>query len=1762
MSSFFTKSYVVPGVYTQTSFENPLAGAIEALKIPVYLGEGSETLFQTNLAVVRGSSSTIDQQVVQEDETGRAVLSVSQTGVVTLGAFDGTVTKFQVRNYPVVNGDGTGTTTTDRSAVSVTYDGQPIVVLAVTGSTGIVECAQAARVGQIVRCTYYFDRTDTQITDTVSDQVTAESAQIWGGVGVATTTAGFVVTANNNTLSVYVDDVNLTVTGSQTASSITLTTGAKTAQQIANAVNNAAIGSLTATVYINNYGQDAVLLTADQYIKIGSGSANALLGFVTNQATARNKTFYTFQGPIVDGSNGGITTTDTADVTVKVDGVQVIPISVDGATRAVTLAVAPAASSTVTIQYYFNSWVDTFDYLANIGVTSVTRCGITPDRNDYVDGADFILQNDTIVWGTASLVSSGVHTTGKDYFGSSQVTTSLVDNRVFMLECTRTSNTIWTLSYQPTVGNGRDTPIGSASLFQTVTNGRIDLPSNRPDTIIAFWGYDVDDAYQRFIDNGGLVTGRGLTIVNVDSATSSITLAEPIPAGGKGFATYYPNTLTDNEYTCSCAIPGVSGVGTYTVADQGGAIIYNPTFDSGSKGSSLTGITINFPSGEANPDILWNSGAQVNEIVTVQFAARPASPAKFTAPSAGPYYTISSDSDHLRISMNGNANPPIGSALGTSLVDPIGVAAVGVTGFTGSILGEPVTYDADTGGLTWTLDTTNNEVNLNIDGVEVRALADTGASATVGTFVAAINEAVHGITGTLQLGAVVGTVTLAAAASNIPNYYVGWKLIMTAGPAAGEEVEIVTYDSVTKIATVTPNFGLAPLGSAYYLFNLDTRPQYKTKTAFLSPFTVEAAANNRYDTITIGYVGAVTAPTSESFIIQAGTYASAAALAAHIQVRLNLGVTFNTVATHVAPWVYCAADSDGHLVFTFRAATVDGLLGGAFSFIEQAVGNTDFCLIAGIDADAAGTHQCKILDSGVARRFTIATSPLEHDRIVLRNRIVAGGGEYAWSTMARMAAFNAIEQSKIQVDAATGNELLELTAGTSVKSSNAATAKPASVFGTPGMSGGQYTGGVGAARDEYQVTFYDGTGAVPDNRAFDFTLDGVPVTVTFTGSAAGTVTALGSSSAANNTAFADAATVTGQIELALSNLPGAPFGAIGVVQAAQIVRREGVGLRLTSVRDDELSRVVIGSGAANSVLGFTAGTTAIRTPVQASEIAAALMSNVDTASMANTLFNYSSGTNYGAAADHFVAEGVAGVALDALNNTYLFIQSDTAGSSSSLIFNTATTGDALRHGTGLGIDALDSAYGESGINGFFVRSSNPNGSGSTDTSVLKTTLSWLAQDGVIGQTYVDEVTGLTFTILARPGNIAYPTGVNATFRINVNSTFTTNANAPIRAISGVEAYVANTYNVGVSDTALVETFERGGSEPTIGDLYYVSYVYTKQAFSMALYTKLAAIEAAYGTVGPDNPVSLAAYMSILNGAVLVAIKQVPKATDSNYGSLTSYRDALDDLETPLQGFIAPNIMTLLRGDSTELYQYLDRHVDIQSSVRYKHERTGLIGVSAGKTPTDVGNLAQTLSSTRMRIVYPDIVTIPLMDALGTTKEYLVDGTYIAAALAGNRCSPNIDVATPWTGSLLVGFGSLGRILDAVEANQVAVQGVTVMEDRPPFLRTRHGLTTDPTNILTKLPTIIQIADEVQMQSRSVLEQFIGIKYLPVVLGQIEGRVAQMFRDFVTAQIVAAYTGIKATTAADNPTEADLVAAYAPIFPLLYILANFSVRSSL
>lgn len=1780
--SFPNNIYSPPGVYTQSNYDNPTVALLDGLRLPILIGTGSEILSQSNLEMIRGSSASVDQRIVQEDETGRAVVSISLTGEVTLGAFNGELTRIQTRKYPIVTGQGTGTTATKTSAVSVTINGQPIVVTAMSAATGVLTLATAPELGDEVRVSYYFKRTDTQITDTVSDQVTEDGAILYGAVGESFT----IITGDNDTLVLTVDDVS-TVTVTIPSSGASTWSAAQIAAFILAAAGTT---SLTATTAENNFGETVVVLQADGNLAVGSGSANSTLGFTAGSATARNKVFYTFQGPIVDGTNGGVTTTDPSDVTVLVDGVQVIPVSVDGANRAVTLAAAPDAGATVTIQYYFNAWQDTFDYLMHINVTEITQCGVSPTRSDYTDQVDFVLKDDRIVWGTSYAVEAGEHTAGTTYFNDVQVSGTLVDTRGYLQPTTAVVNTAvspptesrtqFTLARVPTTGNGRNSPLGS-SLYQTVANDRIDLPTDRPDLVVAYWGFGIQDAIER----------GAVTVTAVDSSTSTITLRDPVPVGAQVWATYYYNTLADHEYTLTTVVPGASGVGTYAITNEDGTALLTPMY--GTKSSGLSTITLQFPSGsERKPDVRFEVPTtttyyegSVVEDVTVTFATTDGTVAKFVTPGSGDYEIVLNASDRIRLLIDGAALA--GGAAGIDLGSVNGTANLG---FVASMVGAEVEYEADTGYTTYEIDATNNGLSLLVDGVLVSGTATASGTATLADYVTALNTGADASPSLYESsGAFLSSVVVTANEyDQLLFHYTGDESGLSGNLTA--TITPATYASVSTLATAVQSAvstAIAGLGAAFTGLEVTVDASgdgnltfaLQRATGVAATGTVTAATVLAADTVTIAgtvFTAVTGAAGANEFDRTPGTdITTATNLVAAINLVTNwVGtppvtadnaggtsniVTITAASVGTAGNAITLASSGGTLAVS--DANLSGGLNadtsGYLEFITHGTPARDFCVLAGIDTAAATAGaQTKLIDGPIARRYTVTgdnTSSLLHDRLILRSRVVPG--------MGTVAPHHTLTYAGLEVSGGTGDTLAGLTPETATSAGWNACVRAATLLGSVGFANGQVAAATyGDVRDGQPiVTFYAAGGTTAQNNVFKFSMDGTPVTVQFT-DAAGAAIASGASADVPLGPAGTANTVLAQIRAAVT--------AAGIATPTSRVLQEGAAIRLVGAVYSALSSIVIGNGNANDTLGFNEGDIAERTLVAPDVVASGLMAH----SHAGLSDVYNLWTN--PTTTYFADEALASTVSDAVGAKYLFIQSLGSvglGTQSSVAFATASSDSILLPTTGLGVVTGDGATGEEGISGFYVTSSDPvNGSGTANTSILN---NGTGQDGIVGQTYTDLVTGLTFTVLQREGGSNYPAASYFTFTVRTD--VTTDSNLTVNTIPGLELLVTNTLGVGAGDTAVVETFERGGEEPGIGDIYYVSYQYTKQDFETRLFTRFASIEAVYGSLSPDNPVSLAAYLAILNGAVLVGIKQVQKDTDDNgdgindSASVTAYRDAVDDLEGALTGGILPDILVPLLGSSTPLFSYITRHADVQSDMRHQAERTVIAGVSSGTTPRAVGTVAQTVQRDRFRLVYPDIVIVPLPQADGQDEETLVDGTYLASMMAGSVVSPNTDVATPWTNRRLQGATRLARTLDAVEQNQVAVKGVTIIEDRPPVLRVRHGLTTDLVGAstngnaqLSRLPTIKQIVDEVQQQSRKTLDRFIGTKFLPGVLSQIEGQLSNTLKLLVQAQILSAYTGVKANISADNPTAAEVEAFVQPVTPLLYIVISFSVRSSL
>jgi len=430
--------------------------------------------------------------------------------------------------------------------------------------------------------------------------------------------------------------------------------------------------------------------------------------------------------------------------------------------------------------------------------------------------------------------------------------------------------------------------------------------------------------------------------------------------------------------------------------------------------------------------------------------------------------------------------------------------------------------------------------------------------------------------------------------------------------------------------------------------------------------------------------------------------------------------------------------------------------------------------------------------------------------------------------------------------------------------------------------------------------------------------------------------------------------------------------------------------------------------------------------------------------------------------------------------------------------------------------------------------------------------------GSLGQTYVDEKTGTRFTIM--PGStVTYQPGDLIEF--DVTKTFKTQV-TPMWDIPGLRTTISSLEGVAASNTAMVTTYNKAGNEPNVGDFYYVTMDYAKTEYPISIYTQLKDVVSAIGEVNTDNRLSLAAYLAFSNGAIAVALAQVLRDNTGVDATFEAYKEVLRTVESPIEGTgVKPNLICPVT-TKQDVINEMRLHCEKLSTIRYKSERTGVYGYAVGTTPEQAQQFAKNMKSERLVGLFPDGAIIGLIDELGNVNEAVVDGSLLASAYAGLVVNPTYDVATPLTHKTLTGFRRLVRQIDAVTMNQTAVAGVTILEDLVPNILIRHAMTTNPDNVLTREPTVIYIKDYVQQQMRSALDKFIGVKFLPTVIQDVETTVDNIMNQMINQEIITAFTGTAAVQDDQDPTILRVETFYSPVFPLNWIVVTLNLRVKL
>jgi hypothetical protein len=535
--ALFSTSYTPPGVYTETILNDTVASLPPSARIPVLIGEGQQVFTESNVEMHRGSSATSDDQVVAENLTAQV---------------NGTTGPFQLSHFPVVTGNGTGTVTNNPSYLSVTVvaPGQtaalPVTVLSLNGATGQFSTQTIVPEGSSLYVNYYFKRTDTQVLNendsfqvptfaTLAIQATLHlSLTIPGALGNDVTLALTLATTGSG-----VSDLQAVSGAGTNAISIELRNTDNTVRTLAEvaALINAGIETTAGYITVVSGGSSST-----------AGAALTATAFTGGAGPNTNTIFKVQQTPIVDGTNGGVVTTDPTKVSVTVNGQPATVTAVDGSTGLVTLANAVPAGATLLATYFTNTWQNTSDQLPSSNVASIVEIGFGPNTSNFVEGVDYTLNGNSIAWGAAVSTAAGQNTAGFPAFNATDINTTLVDQKVYLRllsGATSGVNSVFTLPDVPVDGSG------------------LGVPTDDPSLVKVYVGPNPIEA----------ASSGAVTVAQLSGASAKVTLYNPAAQGQNVYATYYRSVLNDHAFTVAVKTAGTSGQGTYTVTDENNQIV-------------------------------------------------------------------------------------------------------------------------------------------------------------------------------------------------------------------------------------------------------------------------------------------------------------------------------------------------------------------------------------------------------------------------------------------------------------------------------------------------------------------------------------------------------------------------------------------------------------------------------------------------------------------------------------------------------------------------------------------------------------------------------------------------------------------------------------------------------------------------------------------------------------------------------------------------------------------------------------------------------------------------------------------------------------------------------------------------------------------------------------------------------------------------------------------------------------------------------------
>ena len=348
----------------------------------------------------------------------------------------------------------------------------------------------------------------------------------------------------------------------------------------------------------------------------------------------------------------------------------------------------------------------------------------------------------------------------------------------------------------------------------------------------------------------------------------------------------------------------------------------------------------------------------------------------------------------------------------------------------------------------------------------------------------------------------------------------------------------------------------------------------------------------------------------------------------------------------------------------------------------------------------------------------------------------------------------------------------------------------------------------------------------------------------------------------------------------------------------------------------------------------------------------------------------------------------------------------------------------------------------------------------------------------------------------------------------------------------------------------------GHIEP--GDEVQVSYQFTDPTYhDPYIFYDYDDVKLAYGdpfntTTGEiQSELTLGAKFALLNGAFQLLCVAVDPAVPGS-PTTSEYSEALDKLvDQALVAIVVP--CTGIQ----PLFQEVQNHVSAQSANRFERRAIlGMDGTSVAVASSQRIINAQELTDQRILLVSPDKFDY-YSPELNNSIE--LGGQFMAASLAGQTISRS--AAQPLTHKVITGWKDISVIQAEGEKNLETQNGLCVVEKtRRQRIRVRHGVTTDPTDMLHREWSIIGQQDAMVYRIRDYLENanLIGQPIYPFTLINVKSSAEAALQSLIRDGLIVDYTSLKVRQLLTNPDVIEVSYGWLPAFPLNYIVVRFGV----